>query len=159
MARKVVVPAKLAYPVPLINGLYILPSSWKQEEEFDNFDQQDIYPAFLPANFSSSFTEMYSTRKSRDCSQLIKKLSQVKVLEFERRTRDDNPRRIFGSVSKQDILLSLSEMDIHLDEEHVLLQDKIKDLGSFTIGIQLEESRMDLQIHVCDNSNHSQLKM
>ncbi|TVP76361.1 MAG: 50S ribosomal protein L9 [Gemmatimonadales bacterium] len=90
----------------------------------------------------------------RDYLEARRRASQIEgtTLTFqERATEDEEEARLFGSVSADDIVARLNELDIDfsLHRREVLLEEPIKELGTFPVTLRLHaEVELDVEVVV-----------
>jgi len=91
--------------------------------------------------------------KTRDAAkELAGQITEV-TCTFKRRAGEND--RLFGSVTSTDISVALmTERSVEIDRRDVQLQEPIKDLGVFTVPIQLHpDITSDLKVVVVREEN------
>ncbi len=87
-----------------------------------------------------------AARLKEDAGKLAEELSAL-TLSFSRRAGEDG--KLFGSVTSMDIAAALKEKGYEVDRKDLLLDEPIKTLGEFTVGVKLHpEVRAELKILV-----------
>ena len=75
--------------------------------------------------------------------------SEIKEVELRFRRKAESEERIFGSVTSMDIETALREKGFDITRKAVLLDEPIKSLGTFTVGVKLHpEVTAELKILV-----------
>jgi large subunit ribosomal protein L9 len=86
--------------------------------------------------------------KTRDAAKELAGQITAVTCTFKRRAGEND--RLFGSVTSTDISVALmTELSVEIDRRDVQLQEPIKDLGVFTVPIQLHpDITSDLKVVV-----------
>ena len=86
--------------------------------------------------------------KTRDAAKELAGQMTAVTCTFKRRAGEND--RLFGSVTSTDISVALmTELSVEIDRRDVQLQEPIKDLGVFTVPIQLHpDITSDLKVVV-----------
>ncbi|MCX7716890.1 MAG: 50S ribosomal protein L9 [Candidatus Sumerlaeaceae bacterium] len=69
-----------------------------------------------------------------DAQALAKKIEGITVTV---KAKAGETERLFGSVTQHDIAEALAAAGYHVDKRHIILEEHIKQLGLFTVGVQI----------------------
>lgn len=69
-----------------------------------------------------------------DAQALAKKIEGITVTVKAKAGETD---RLFGSVTQHDIAEALAAAGYNVDKRHIILEEHIKQLGLFTVGVQI----------------------
>ncbi len=78
--------------------------------------------------------EIRATKTKRIAESMAKELSDISLTAMVTVGEDD---RVFGSVTAQDIAELLREKGYNIDRHKVILDEPIKALGVYTVGLKL----------------------
>ena len=71
----------------------------------------------------------------KETQELARRIEEISCTISARAGEED---RLFGSVSGADIALALEEAGIKIDKKHVQLEEPIKELGVYSVPIDLD---------------------
>lgn len=63
--------------------------------------------------------------------------SRISSLDISIKAKAGEEEKLFGSITSMDIANALKEQGIEIDRKKILLEEPIKRLGSYTIGIKI----------------------
>ena len=69
-----------------------------------------------------------------DAAELLKSLENVQCTIAVKVTEEDN---MYGSITEDDIVRTLEEVGIQLPKNFIVLEEHIKELGVFDIGVKI----------------------
>jgi len=91
----------------------------------------------------------YDARRLRIRSEAEALAAKFKELEITIKAKAGNEGKIFGSVTGQHVLQALKDQKIVLEKHQVVLENPIKELGTYGVAIKLtSEVHTTLNVHV-----------
>ncbi|KAJ1336556.1 ribosomal protein L9 [Batrachochytrium salamandrivorans] len=172
LARRGLVPLKLAYYVPRIRGKPILPENWKPPVDEKDLGIEMITPAFSSETFKElpssnpiplpGVTKFAASLQAATENMLSKEealqqdqerrdtLIKLKPLSFQRVRIVSDSERIFGSVSSYDVSLLLDQVhSIRVDRDTIFLNpQKLKHIGEHDAEIRFASGLESISIKV-----------
>jgi large subunit ribosomal protein L9 len=110
----------------------------------DGYARNFLFPKGLAAPLTDKSVEMVQRHKESEELQKTRELKKAQELALRIKKTSctivkqvSEGERLFGSVSVQDILKSLSAEGIELDKKHIILEDPIKTLGIYPVKVRL----------------------
>lgn len=119
-------------------------SAGDQVEVADGFARNFLIPARKAVAATSANIKSldHLLRHNREREERLRRAAETmagRIAELhcviERRAGEQD--RLFGAVTNQDVCAALAAQGLEVDRRHILLQDPIKALGSYTIPIRL----------------------
>ncbi len=91
----------------------------------------------------------YDARRIRIREDAEALAAKLKETELSIKAKAGNEGKIFGSVTAQHVLQALKDAKINLEKHQVVLENPIKELGTYGVAIKLtSEVHTTLKIHV-----------
>ena len=90
--------------------------------------------------------EVEQRKQRKEAEKLAEELHEVSCTISAKAGDDD---RLFGSVTVQDIFQSLTSQGIQIDKKMILLEEPIKQLGVYTVGVRIHRDiETDIKVWV-----------
>lgn len=91
----------------------------------------------------------YDARRLRLREEAQTLAEKIKQMELTIKAKAGNEGKIFGSVTGQHVLQALADQKMKLEKHQVVLENPIKELGTYSVAIKLtSEVHTNLTIHV-----------
>ncbi|KAJ3089139.1 hypothetical protein HK102_007102, partial [Quaeritorhiza haematococci] len=181
LARNYLVPFKLAYYVPRDMGKPILPEGWKPKPTEDELRVEQIVPAFTTVSIDALVQHQSVTKPTFDPNRITSPqaptpasmtdlgkrdaIESIRSLTFERVRISKDDKRIYGSVSADDIVEMLqSQYGIKVGKESVHMAHdgepatqgfrdggepvRIRHIGNYKVNIRVGSNVEDVTLDV-----------
>ena len=119
---------------------YLLPNKMALRENKKNLEYYDKIKEEIKEN---------ETKKLNFAKDLVEKIKNIKII-FNRES--DEKDQLYGSISKKDIIDYLSEKNIKIKSDDILIRNQIKSLGEHKIEINPYENISE-EVSIIINKN------